>query len=234
MDKNYQADWKRLLTSDCFYWEDFWFLNKNLWLRLYPFLREILNLRYINDLVDESGVFFSPPVIIKKVNLKSNFLQVYGILSSIPNAWRPAIRDVGKRLQVISSKYTESLFKTKRVTSFAYDALRKSVAIQPTHVQQKWEKLFPSIVRDWSASYSTPFLCTSSSKLRSFQYRIFHRIIGTNVLLLKMGKQDNDKCFFFLRSKTWNYRTSSLGSVTTLSLVCPPKLDFWTSKQTLK
>ena len=49
----------------------------------------------------------------------------------------------------------------------------------------------------WSTYYSIPFLCTSASKLRSFQYRIFHRTIGTNVLLMKMGNKDHDDCFFF-------------------------------------
>ena len=33
-------------------------------------------------------------------------------------------------------------------------------------------------------------------KMRSFQYRIFHRIIATNVLLMKMGIKDHDNCFF--------------------------------------
>ena len=28
--ENYQADWKQLLTSDCFCWEDVWFLNKKI------------------------------------------------------------------------------------------------------------------------------------------------------------------------------------------------------------
>ena len=82
------------------------------------------------------------------------------------------------------------------MTSFAYDILRKSVAIQPTKVQRKWNKHLPSPVEDWSTYYRIPFLCTNTSKLRSFQYRIFHRTIGTNVLLKKMGIKNHDDCFF--------------------------------------
>ena len=82
------------------------------------------------------------------------------------------------------------------MNSFTYDILRKSVATQPTRVQRKWNNFLLSPVEDWSTYYSIPFLCTSASKLRSFQYRIFHRTIGTNVLLLKMGIKDHDDCFF--------------------------------------
>ena len=82
------------------------------------------------------------------------------------------------------------------MTSFTYDALRKLVAIQPTKVQRKWNNLLSSPVEDWSTYYNIPFSCKSASKLRSFQYRIFHRTIGTNVSLMKMGIKDHDDCFF--------------------------------------
>ena len=156
----------------------------------------IKNLRYVNDLVDESGVFMSPTELINKFNLKCTFLQAYGIICAIPSSWKSKIREFGKRLLVVKSENIERLFKTKKVTSFTYDSLRKSVATQPTRVQRKWNKLLPSPVEDWSTYYSIPFLCTSASKLRSFQYRIFHRTIGTNVLLMKMGIKDHDDCFF--------------------------------------
>ena len=39
----------------------------------------IKNLRYVNDLVDESGVFMSPTELINTFNLKCTFLQAYGM-----------------------------------------------------------------------------------------------------------------------------------------------------------
>ena len=82
------------------------------------------------------------------------------------------------------------------MSSFTYDTLRKSIAIQPTKVQRKWNNHLSSPVEDWSTYYSIPFLCTRASKLRSFQYRIFHRTIGTNVLSMKVGIKDHEVCFF--------------------------------------
>ena len=138
----------------------------------------------------------SPTELINKFNLKCTLLQAYAIICTIPSSWKSKIREFGKRLPVVKSQNVERLFKTTKVTSFTYDILRKSVAIQPTKVQRKWNKNLPSPVEDWSTYYRIPFLCTSTSKLRSFQYRIFHRTIGTNVLLKKMGIKDHDDCFF--------------------------------------
>ena len=157
------------------------------------------NLRYVNDLVDESGVFMSPTELIDKFNLKCTFLhvQAYGIMCAIPSSWKLTIGEFGKRLCWVKSQNIERLLGTQKVTSFTYDTLRKSIAIQPTKVQRKWNNLLSSSpVKDWSTYDSIPFLCTRASKLRSFQYRIFHRTIGTNVLLMKMGIKDHEACFF--------------------------------------
>ena len=62
--------------------------------------------------------------------------------------WKSKIREFGKRLLVVKSENIERLFKTKKVTSFTYDILRKSVATEPTSVQRKWNKLLPSPIED--------------------------------------------------------------------------------------
>ena len=92
------------------------------------------NLRYINDIVDEFGVFMSPTELIDNFNLKCTFLQAYGIICAIPSSWKSKIRESGKRLAVVKSQNIERLFRTQKVTSFTYDALRKLVAIQPSKV----------------------------------------------------------------------------------------------------
>ena len=116
-------------------------------------------------------------------------------MCAIPALRKSEIRKIGKRLPVVKSQNIERLFRTKRVTSFSHDTLGKSVAIQPSKVQIKRNKYLSSLVGDWTTYYSISFLCTNASKLRSFQFRILHRIIGTNVVLMKMGVKNLDKCF---------------------------------------
>ena len=63
------------------------------------------------------------------------------------------------------------------MTSFTYDTLQRSVSVGPTKVQREWNKHLPAVsFRDWTDYYSNPFSCTSASKLRSLQYKIFHRL----------------------------------------------------------
>lgn len=88
-------------------------------------------------------------------NLKCTFLQAFGIMCAIPVSWKSEIREFGKRLPAIKSQNVEGLFKTKRVSSFAYDTLPKSVATQPTKVQHKCNKQLVSLVGDWSTYYNT-------------------------------------------------------------------------------
>jgi hypothetical protein len=61
--------------------------------------------------------------------------------------------------------------------------------------EEKWtEALNVILIR--KETYSLPFITTKSSKLQWFQYRIIHRILGTNSLLYKISKKPNDKCSF--------------------------------------
>ena len=140
--------------------------------------------------MNPAGSFWSPTHLINKFDLKRTFLQAF-VINYVCNSGFMEIRKFGKRLPVVKSQNIDTSFRTKRVTSFTYmyDTLRKSVAAQPTKVQSEWSGI---------NYYSIPFLCTSASKLRSFQSRIhLHRIIGTNVLLMKMGiKHCDNQCLF--------------------------------------
>ena len=44
----------------------------------------------------------------------------------------------------------------------------------------------------WKFVFDLPFYLTKDSKLQWFQFKIVHRIIGTNHLLSKMGLKEND------------------------------------------
>ena len=62
------------------------------------------------------------------------------------------------------------------------------------------------------------FNTTKSSKLQWFQYRIIHRIIGTNEFLFKIKVKQSDKCSFC------NEETESLEHI---FWSCPKVIDLW-------
>jgi hypothetical protein len=48
------------------------------------------------------------------------------------------------------------------------------------------------VILNWKEIYRLPFITTKSSKLQWFQYRIIHRILGTNSLLYKINQKRLD------------------------------------------
>ena len=51
---------------------------------------------------------------------------------------------------------------------------------------------------DWKSTHKIPFSCTIQTKLQSFQYKIFHRTLATNTLLVKISILNVDNCNFCL------------------------------------
>jgi hypothetical protein len=55
-------------------------------------------------------------------------------------------------------------------------------------------KCFCNIYLNWKSIYSLPLKVTKDPKLLWLQYRITHRILGTNVLLKNINIRNNDNC----------------------------------------
>ena len=68
----------------------------------------------------------------------------------------------------------------------------------PQKSQEKWllDFNFDAGEVDWNATYSLPFQCTKSTKLKEFQFKFLHRQLPTNKLLQQIGLKDNEKCTF--------------------------------------
>ena len=64
--------------------------------------------------------------------------------------------------------------------------------------QGKWlaEDLFSNVQVNGENTYQLPFLCTTETKLRVFQFKFLHRRVATNDFLLKIGKKETDSCSF--------------------------------------
>ena len=76
--------------------------------------------------------------------------------------------------------------------------LVKRKTSSPVKSQGKWlaEDLFSNVQVNWENTYQLPFLCTTETKLRVFQFKFLHRRVATNDFLLKIGKKETDSCSF--------------------------------------
>ena len=74
-----------------------------------------------------------------------------------------------------------------------YNLLKKSD--ESPKNEEKWDNVLNKEY-DWKSINSSIFSTTKNTKLQWFQYRIVHRILGTNELLLKMNLRQNSNCSF--------------------------------------
>ena len=70
-------------------------------------------------------------------------------------------------------------------------------------VKAKWGIKLNTIINEneWNCIFELPFLITNDVKVQWFQYRIIHRILGTNSLLNKMKIIDDPLCTFCKQSE---------------------------------
>ena len=61
----------------------------------------------------------------------------------------------------------------------------------------KWMSIFEIIqLKDWNHIFGMPFSITKDSTLQWFQFRIIHRIIGSNYLLYQINYKSSAECSF--------------------------------------
>ena len=140
----------------------------------------IVNNRWIN--VDE---------LYAKYNVKSNFLELHSIVSSIPVYWKYIIFDE-----------TDIEFEGYKVDRYSYECkdnygelLKRIVCLPEQHVR-RWEETLEIEIDeiDWYNSYTDCFTWTISTKLRSYYYQLRAGDIMTNSKLVKMRIKNDASC----------------------------------------
>ena len=62
--------------------------------------------------------------------------------------------------------------------------------------QKRWSEKLNEITFDWKDAYLSPLKSSLSTRLRYFQYRLLHRILGVNEYTCKIGLIDSNLCSF--------------------------------------
>ena len=79
--------------------------------------------RFVNDLLDESGCLLTPDTIKNKFNLNCSYLEIYSIIGGIPKSWKTSVRDSGRKLEKVSSKKLEEIFTKQNCTKITYSVI---------------------------------------------------------------------------------------------------------------
>ena len=132
----------------------------------------------------------------------TNFIE-YGNIST-------TVRRVIRTLPITADKYElqdefqlstfKLIYKDKNGCKSIYNHLVTN-NIKPL-CYQKWEtELGLDQELNWEGMFTKQIKVTIDSNLRWLQFRLMHRILATNSLLLKMKLSENDKCTFCREEK---------------------------------
>ena len=152
---------------------------------------------YVNDLLDEHGKLFSFQKFKNDFDIQANFLEFECLIS--------AIRSYINKLKLIPHPFNrrdifqpyplEIIMKNFKGCRLIYDNMIKKEKY-PTSLDKWKNEIIEETNYKLEKIYGIPFKITKDPKLLWLQYRINHRILGTNYLLTKMKIKNCDKCTF--------------------------------------
>jgi hypothetical protein len=128
----------------------------------------------------------------EKYDIETNFLEYYSLLSAIPRPWA-----TNKRVMVSPVNLIEIISRAQKPSKLIYKCLLEEAATFPDTLIQKWQQELET--QDINAdmlkkSFKMLYSSSTSTKIRSFQYRLLHRSIGINSKLFEWGIRETNMC----------------------------------------
>ena len=183
---------------------------------------ESAGVNYIHKLVDDAGHFLSFNDFRNKFHIKTNFLEHGGVVRAIKSAFPNILSFTEGTVQLPFIPFNfKTLLRDKKGSSRILKVLTSSRKVTYTFIS-KWNfsLQIDNSFSKWSLIFNIPFNCTIDTRLRWFQYRLIHRILGTNSFLFKIKKLDSNLCTFC---------NSQEETLIHLFCSCAATISFWTA-----
>ena len=150
----------------------------------------------IKDILRIDGTLYNYEEFVAKYGAVTNFVSYNGLISAIPSTWKGTLKKNSENDPKFLSNY-KHIIHLKKISSFVYNQLIH-VPKNIIKAKCKWEeKLSMQVDLDNFIHYFTSiYSITWYTKLRSFQYRLLHYAIITNVDLFKWKIIELPKCTF--------------------------------------
>ena len=157
------------------------------------------NITFVYDVLNTDGQFLSFNEFEDRFNINICFVTYMGIINAIKKAF-PSIRNVihddnNIHILPIIPSYIRYLFRDKKGSRTLYDIFIKNID-HTIKYQNKWEAELSRTHFNWTQINSNIFRTKESKYLQWLQYRIIHRIIGTNKSLYLMKIKQSPLCTF--------------------------------------
>lgn len=174
-------------------WYNYWNTNDNIQKRKNEWISK--GLIYINDLVRCQNQFHDHLSVQQHFDIRINFLDYLGFITSIPPEWKYILREGYNKLDIIV--LTNNIFdyvSCPKVTQFVYKYYIDKINCVNNN-ELTWNMITGN-TESWNAIYKIAFDATTETKLRVFQYKMLLRILPTNTFLKVCALVESENCYF--------------------------------------
>ena len=177
----------------------------------------------IENLMKDSCSYLSYNDFINTYKIQINPLKYYGIISALKHLYNHTNRPNEPDDSATPEPFLELFLNSLKGNRVVYKKLASFKGTVPINSQTKWNntislELDNDTDADWRTAYILAPRCTKSTMLINFQYRLLHRILPTNMFLIKIGIKQDPNCSFC---------NISIGNLTHLFWQCEKIKLFW-------
>ncbi len=149
---------------------------------------ENMGICQIKDLLDNNGEFVDHIALNQRYKLKSSFMNMIQLKSSIPSEWKNKLKQCTKLPQYIPPdniiKLNNKIITIDKSTCKLFYWLIINTGIHKPTATQNWSDHYPDFntadSKIWKRIFKLPFNTVRDTKIQTFQYRILHKIIPCN------------------------------------------------------
>lgn len=164
------------------------------------------NVLTIKDILGVDGKVLNFTDFKNKFAVSGTILDYNRLLHNIPRLWRETFKSESHDINPYDSNLNMSLkclMKQSKGCRNIYEQFKTfgETGELETIAHSRWLKQLNLDMINWKTVYTQIYQCTNDTKLQDFQYKLIHRILVTNVSLVKFGIKDSDKCSFCGKEK---------------------------------
>ena len=117
------------------------------------------------------------------------------VIAAIPQTWKRELK-LHEIKNTEEDIYYQTMTKRSNLSTYVYSVLIEKLSL--IDLKQKWQSELQAryTVEELKNCFRNVYVITNSPKLRSFQYRLIHRAVITNLHLFKGGKRQTNLCSF--------------------------------------
>ena len=152
---------------------------------------------FINDLINDKGEFLSYEEFSTTFNIRSTFLEYYGIINAIPVHFKTSIQNANK-LKQFENKYTRMLKGKEKTSKLFYNTFIEKIKTNNFTTCDKWSQKLNAVIDidNWKIANGEVYKQTDDSALQMFHYKVLNRILYTNRLLYRCNMKETELCSF--------------------------------------